>query len=76
MVSSPSHYTVGGLEAIEVIKAKLTKEQFEGFLLGNVLKYQMRYNYKNNSLQDSQKAAWYLDKLIKFLQDKEKNNDE
>lgn len=37
----------------------------------NVLKYVTRYNLKNG-LEDLNKAAWYLNKLIEIV--KEKNN--
>jgi len=75
-VNHPSHYTVGGMEAIDVIQAKLTPEQFRGFLLGNVLKYSMRHNYKQKSLEDSGKAAWYLNKLIHHLESKDDKDKE
>lgn len=67
MVSSPKHYTVGGYEAIDVIQAKLTKEQFIGYCLGNALKYNMRFNYKGNRAQDAGKADWYIRRLLKVL---------
>jgi len=39
-----SYYDVGGIEVLEIIKAKLTEEQFLGYLLGNSLKYLTRCN--------------------------------
>ena len=33
------YYDSGGMSAIDVLRAKLTPEQFEGFLLGNIIKY-------------------------------------
>ena len=63
-VNSPKHYTVGGHEAIDVIKAKLTREEFRGFCKGNALKYLMRANYKNKHDEDLKKADWYLSKEI------------
>ena len=68
MVNHPKHYTVGGFEAIDVIEAKLTQEQFKGYLLGTILKYQMRHNYKGKPLQDAKKAQWFLDRLVKKLE--------
>jgi hypothetical protein len=62
-VNHPSHYKQGGIETIDYIKAKLTSEQFEGYLLGNVIKYTSRYQYKNGT-EDLKKARWYIDKLI------------
>lgn len=38
------YYDVGGIEVLEVIKAKLTDEQYKGFLMGNALKYLLRCN--------------------------------
>lgn len=59
MVNHPSHYTAGGMEVIDILKAKLTPEQLEGFLLGNVIKYTTRYGHKNG-VEDIEKALWYL----------------
>jgi len=60
---NPNHYKTGGIETIHYLQAKMNKDQFEGFLLGNVLKYMSRYPYKNG-LEDIKKAKWYLEKLI------------
>jgi hypothetical protein len=68
-VGSPEHYTKGSIEAIDYIKASMTKEQYEGFLLGNVKKYTHRYKYKGEPVKDLMKAAWYLDRLIKEVKD-------
>ena len=64
MVNSPSHNTLGSVECIDAIEASLTNEAFCGYLKGNVLKYLWRYETKFNSLQDLQKAEWYLKRLI------------
>ena len=63
MVNSPSHYTDGGIETIDFIKAKLTDEEFAGYLKGNVIKYVTRADLKGNRSQDLAKAKWYLDRL-------------
>ena len=44
-VNHPSHY-LGKVEVIDYIEDKLTDEQFEGYLVGNVLKYISRYRKK------------------------------
>lgn len=54
-----AHYDAGGIEAMAVIKAKLTSEQYIGFLLGNVLKYSMRANHKGSMDRDIEKASIY-----------------
>ena len=62
-VSSPVHYNKGSIECIEAIEASSTKEEYEGYLRNNVLKYVWRFRYKDN-IKDLRKARWYLDKLI------------
>ena len=62
-VNHPVHYNNGKVECIEAIDAASTKEEFEGYLRGNVLKYVWRFRFKDN-VKDLQKAKWYLEKLI------------
>ena len=69
MVNSPDHYTHNGIEAINVIEAKLTDEQYQGYLQGSVMKYLLRSNYKGKRNEDLKKAQWYLNTLVE-------NNDE
>jgi len=66
-VSHPSHYTQGGIETIDFIKAKMSHEQFEGYLMGNVIKYLTRYNHKCNAVQDLEKAQLYLKWLVEHV---------
>lgn len=67
-VNNPPHY--GGAdnpyEAIKVIEAWLTPEQFHGFCIGNVAKYLSRAGRKEGepTEKDLRKAAWYLDRAI------------
>lgn len=63
---NPSHYVFGGIETIEYLKAKLTPEEYRGFLKGNVLKYVSREAEKNGE-EDLKKAHWYLEKIIDRL---------
>lgn len=63
-VDHPNHYIHGGIETIDVIKAWMTKEQYIGFLLGNVIKYVSRWQDKGLKV-DLEKARWYLDRAIK-----------
>lgn len=63
------HYDVGGISTIDYIKAKLTPEQFKGFLLGNMIKYVSRLNYKGTPEQDAIKAAEYSVWLAECLKD-------
>ena len=62
-VNSPKHYTAGGIETIDFIKAKLTKEQYEGYLLGNIIKYSSRMGLKGEAKIDAGKLHWYTKEL-------------
>lgn len=62
-VNNPSHYGQGKIEAIEYISDFLTKEEYQGYLRGNIAKYLHRFPYKNG-LEDLKKARWYLERLI------------
>ena len=63
LVNSPPHYTSGGIETIDYIQAKLTPEEFNGYLKGNILKYGSRLGLKGNDMQDAGKLGWYANKL-------------
>ena len=65
-VEHPSHYCRGGIECIDAIEASLGKDEFAGFLRGNIIKYIWRYKDKNG-LEDLKKAQWYLNKLIEVV---------
>jgi hypothetical protein len=66
-VNHPSHYGQGNIEAIEYISDFLTREEYQGYLRGNIAKYLHRWPYKNK-LEDLKKASWYLDRLIKEME--------
>ena len=66
MVNHPPHYTQGEIECIEAIKYinnKLHVEGYEGYCLGNFIKYIWRCNYKNG-WEDIDKAIFYLNELL------------
>lgn len=65
----PSHYNVGGIETIDYIRAKLGKVGYEGYCLGNILKYVSRADYKDG-VQDLKKAAKYLEWLTESKDNK------
>lgn len=53
------HYMNGGLEVIDILRAKLTTEEYRGFCLGNALKYLFRYKFKGTPVEDLHKAETY-----------------
>lgn len=63
-VNHPSHYNSKGKETIKVLEDYLSKEEYAGFLKGNILKYIHRYENKNG-IEDLKKAKWYLEELIR-----------
>lgn len=67
-VNSPSHYTSGGIEAIDYIKAKLGTDGCIAYCLGNVIKYVSRAGKKDiqKELEDLKKAQWYLNKAVQL----------
>ena len=62
-INHPQHYNMTAFEAIDIIKASMTSEEFRGYLKGNILKYLIRYKHKGNPETDLGKDNWYLDKL-------------
>lgn len=65
LVNHPEHYNGDSpYECIKVLKSWMTNEQYEGFLLGNTLKYLCRLGKKDAKVQELKKASWYLNKLI------------
>ena len=63
LINKPPHYNTGDIEVIDYIKDKLTPEQFEGYCIGNSMKYISRYQHKGG-YEDLKKAIWYLNTAI------------
>lgn len=62
-VNHPAHYTQGGIECIDAIRAALTPEEFRGLCKGSAMQYIWRAAHKGKHNEDCAKAAWYLAKL-------------
>lgn len=63
---NPSHYNVKGVQQpIEVMQKLMSKEQYEGFLWGNIIKYAHRYGRKGDKKETAGKIAQYA----KWLQE-------
>ena len=74
-VQHPSHYTQGGIECIDAIKASMTADGFCDYCKGNIIKYIWRWRDKGG-VEDLRKASVYLDWLINAAEGKRKENDE
>lgn len=67
-VNHPQHYTQGGIECIEAIKAATTGLLgIEAVCTANAIKYLWRWKYKNG-IEDLQKAQYYLRRLIEEVE--------
>jgi len=65
---NPAHYQKKDFEAIDIIQAVLTPEQFAGYMIGNQLKYLLRINDKDTPEMNHGKVNWYnsfLEELLK-----------
>ena len=75
-VQHPSHYTQGGIECIDAIKASMTADGFADYCKGNIIKYIWRWRSKGG-VEDLKKARVYLDWLIQSVDTEEsEDNDE
>ncbi|HAC3888311.1 TPA_asm: DUF3310 domain-containing protein [Listeria monocytogenes] len=64
-INNPSHYTAGGIETLDYIKAKVS--DYPSYAAGNILKYVSRYEHKNG-IEDLKKAQFYLNDLIEWME--------
>ena len=71
VVDNPPHYKKG-IEPIEVIRAKLTDQEFKGYLKGTIMKYNTRLGLKGSTedeIHDAGKMRWYAHVLEDFLKE-------
>lgn len=66
---NPPHYREhpSGVECIQVT-------EHMNFCLGNAMKYIWRAGLKGDAIEDLKKAAWYLDREIKRLEEENENS--
>lgn len=64
-INNPAHYTAGGIETLDYIKAKVS--DYPSYAVGNILKYVSRYEHKNG-IEDLKKAQFYLNDLINWME--------
>lgn len=70
---NPAHYKVEGLpEAIDIINHLMHREQYEGFLWGNILKYAYRYGRKGDKAETAGKIEWYANQLKDLAEEGDK----
>ena len=73
MVNHPQHYTQGGIECIDALKAATVgKRGIEAVCVANVIKYLWRYEEKNG-IEDVRKAKWYIERLLMELEESQQS---
>ena len=67
-MSEPKYYNSNGLSPIGAMKQGLiSKEQYKGFLIGNIIKYVIRAGKKDDAIKDLEKAKDYIDFYIELF---------
>ena len=66
-IDQPEHYASQDIEPIDYMRSTLTREEFIGYCLGNVIKYVSRWQ-KKNGLEDLRKGRKYLDWAIEAIE--------
>jgi hypothetical protein len=64
--STPDYYRGKSIQVFDILDEFLTPEANQGFYVGNVIKYVVRFRGKNGK-EDLLKARDYLNKLIESL---------
>ena len=62
-----NHYASKAVQPWDAMQAWMSREEFTGYLRGNVIKYMARCNDKGG-IEDVKKARHYIDKLIEVLE--------
>ena len=69
MVNSPAHYTQGDIETWDYIVDVVGEYNAIFVAQAQIIKYTgHRLMNKSNPIQDAEKAAWYLKKMIELLE--------
>lgn len=68
-VNHPAHYTRGNIECIDAMISAFGSEYVMDYCLCNAFKYLWRCLYKGKTLEDIEKAQWYLNKWHDLFSD-------
>ncbi len=68
MTTEPEYYASNGLSPIGAFKQGLmSKEEYIGFLKGNIIKYVVRAGKKEDAIKDLEKAKHYIEFYLELL---------
>ena len=69
-MTEPDYYSRNGLSPLSAFKQGLiSREEYIGFIKGNIIKYIIRCDKKGQAVSDLKKASDYLELLYKELKD-------
>lgn len=67
-MSTPEYYNKNGFSPLEAFqKGLLSRDEYVGFLKGNIIKYVVRCEYKDDPIKDLDKIEHYLWELYYVL---------
>ena len=70
IMKEPDYYASNGLSPIGAMKQGLiSRDEYIGFLKGNIIKYVIRAQYKGNAAEDLMKARNYIDFYLELITD-------
>lgn len=65
----PKHYVGNGLSPMGAFQQGLiSKEEYIGFIKGNIIKYVVRAGHKDDAIEDLNKAKHYIDFYINLIE--------
>ena len=70
MVNHPVHYETNGIECIDAMVASQGAEAVRNYCVCNAFKYIWRHQHKGKSVEDIQKAVWYLNRYLNLCEQK------
>jgi hypothetical protein len=68
MYNEPSHYHTHDIDTIEFLKRGFPPQVLTGFLIGNIIKYTQRFEYKNGE-EDVLKIVDYAKRLQEWYKE-------
>ena len=64
----PKYYTCNGMSPLDAFRmGLLSRDEYIGFIKGNIIKYVVRCEYKGDVLGDLDKAMDYLNKYMDVI---------
>ena len=63
-----TYYDEGGIETLNILKAKLSHNGYKDWIVGNLIKYACRAPYKGEFRRDIEKIKFYSTELLKSIE--------